>query len=190
MLTFVVLKCLCEFSTVQGNYSLFHFMALSGTFRHFQTPSNTFRHFQTEAPAANPLFLWSFLFAREQKIAIGSFLIMGQSLRDTTFWLVEMFWRPFETVNQTGGCTRKETGKLSLRKFWRKSLESEDKGRKITLKDEQRKAVKQLYGKKDSGNFTNGFRRESHLRVAGVVRKWKSQWPHSNCFCANNLPSY
>ena len=31
----------------------------------------------------------------------------------------------------------KETGKL------------EDKGRKITMKDEQRKAVKQLYGKKD-----------------------------------------
>ena len=28
-------------------------------------------------------------------------------------------------------------------------LELEDKGRKITLKDKQRKAVKQLYGKKD-----------------------------------------
>ena len=28
-------------------------------------------------------------------------------------------------------------------------MELEDKGRKITLKDEQRKAVKQLYGKKD-----------------------------------------
>ena len=28
-------------------------------------------------------------------------------------------------------------------------LELKDKGRKITLKDEQRKAVKQLYGKKD-----------------------------------------
>ena len=28
-------------------------------------------------------------------------------------------------------------------------LKFEDKGRKITLKDEQRKAVKQLYGKKD-----------------------------------------
>ena len=28
-------------------------------------------------------------------------------------------------------------------------LELEDKGRKITWKDEQRKAVKQLYGKKD-----------------------------------------
>ena len=28
-------------------------------------------------------------------------------------------------------------------------LELEDKGRKITLKDEQRKAVKQLCGKKD-----------------------------------------
>ena len=28
-------------------------------------------------------------------------------------------------------------------------LELEDKGRKITLKDEQRKAVKQLYRKKD-----------------------------------------
>ena len=28
-------------------------------------------------------------------------------------------------------------------------LELEDKGRKITLKDDQRKVVKQLYGKKD-----------------------------------------
>ena len=44
-------------------------------------------------------------------------------------------------------------------------LELEDKGRKITLKDEQRNAVKQLYGKKD------GLRKESHLPVAGVIRK-------------------
>ena len=39
----------------------------------------------TEAPAANPLFIWSFSFARERKIAIGSFLIMCQSLPGTTF---------------------------------------------------------------------------------------------------------
>jgi len=39
----------------------------------------------TEAPAANPLFIWSFSFARERKIAIGSFLIMRQSLPGTTF---------------------------------------------------------------------------------------------------------
>ena len=60
-----------------------------------------------------------------------------------------MFWRPFENENQTGGCTQKETRKPTLSKFLRKSLELEDKGCKITLKDEQRKAVKQLYGKKD-----------------------------------------
>ena len=50
----------------------------------------------TEAPAAKPLFISSFSFAGEQKIAIGSFLIMRQSLLDMTFWLVEMFWKPFE----------------------------------------------------------------------------------------------
>ena len=37
-------------------------------------------------------------------------------------------------------------------------LELEDKGHKITLKDEQRKAVKQLYGKKDLvGVLPTGF---------------------------------
>ena len=39
----------------------------------------------TEAPAANPLFIWSFSFARKRQIAIGSFLIMRQSLPDMTF---------------------------------------------------------------------------------------------------------
>ena len=38
-----------------------------------------------EAPAASPLFISSFSFAGERKIAIGSFLIMRQSLPDTTF---------------------------------------------------------------------------------------------------------
>ena len=39
-------------------------------------------------------------------------------------------------------------------------LELEDKGRKITLKDEQRKAVKRLYGKKDLvAVLPTGFRR-------------------------------
>ena len=64
-------------------------------------------------------------------------------------------------------------------------LELEDKGRKIALKDEQRKAVKQLYGKKNLvavllmglGKslifqfFTDGSRKESYLPVAGVIRK-------------------
>ena len=45
----------------------------------------------TEAPAANPLFISSFSFAGERKIAIGSFLIMRQSLPHTTSGLVEMF---------------------------------------------------------------------------------------------------
>ena len=39
----------------------------------------------TEAPAANPLFISSFSFAGERKIANGSFLIMRQSSPDTTF---------------------------------------------------------------------------------------------------------
>ena len=39
----------------------------------------------TEAPAAKPLFVSSFSFTGEQKIAIGSFLIMRQSLLDMTF---------------------------------------------------------------------------------------------------------
>jgi len=38
-----------------------------------------------EAPAAKPLFISSFLFADERKIAIGPFLIMRQSLPDMTF---------------------------------------------------------------------------------------------------------
>ena len=39
---------------------------------------------EEEAPAASPLSISSFLFADERKIAIGSFLIMRQSLPDTT----------------------------------------------------------------------------------------------------------
>ena len=39
----------------------------------------------TEVPAAKPLFISSFSFAGERKIAIGSFLIMRQSLLDMTF---------------------------------------------------------------------------------------------------------
>ena len=39
----------------------------------------------TEAPAAKPLFISSFSFAGERKIAVGSFLIMRQSLLDMTF---------------------------------------------------------------------------------------------------------
>ena len=39
----------------------------------------------TEAPAAKPLFISSSSFAGERKIAIGSFLIMRQSLLDMPF---------------------------------------------------------------------------------------------------------
>ena len=39
---------------------------------------------EEEAPAASPLSISSFSFADERKIAIGSFLIMRQSLPDTT----------------------------------------------------------------------------------------------------------
>ena len=46
----------------------------------------------------------------------------------------------------------------------------EDKGRKITLKDEQKKAVKQLYGKKDLvAVLPTGFGKS--LPVSGVIRK-------------------
>ena len=40
---------------------------------------------ESKAPAASPLFIWSFLFAGERKIAIASFLIMRHSLPDTNF---------------------------------------------------------------------------------------------------------
>ena len=40
---------------------------------------------EKKAPAANPLFIPSFSFVGEREIAIGSFLIMRQSLPDTTF---------------------------------------------------------------------------------------------------------
>ena len=39
----------------------------------------------TEAPAVKPLFISSFSFAGERKIAIGLFLNMRQSLHDMTF---------------------------------------------------------------------------------------------------------
>ena len=38
-----------------------------------------------KAPIASPLFIWSFLFSGERIIAIGSFLLMCQSLPHTNF---------------------------------------------------------------------------------------------------------
>ena len=51
-------------------------------------------------------------------------------------------------IKMTGALKRDREAKFEqiLKEIF---LELEDKGRKITLKDEQRKAVKQLYGKKD-----------------------------------------
>ena len=47
-------------------------------------------------------------------------------------------------------------------------LELEDKGCKITLKDKQRKAVKQLYGERDLvAVLPTGFKK-SHLPAAGA----------------------
>ena len=40
---------------------------------------------EEEAPTASPLFILSFSLASKRKIAIGSFLIMHQSLPNTTF---------------------------------------------------------------------------------------------------------
>ena len=80
----------------------------------------------------------------------------------------EIFWKPFENEN-TLERDREAKFDQILKEI---SLELEDKGRKITLEDEKKKAVKQLYGKKElSGSFTNGFRKESHLPAAGVIRK-------------------
>ena len=58
--------------------------------------SDAGRGWGTEAPAANLLFISSSSFAGEWKIAIGSFLIMRQSLPDTTLSLVEMFLEALE----------------------------------------------------------------------------------------------
>ena len=56
-----------------------------------------------------------------------------------------MFWMPFENAKHLKG-DREAKFEQILKEIL---LELEDKGCKITLKDEQRKAVKQLYGKKD-----------------------------------------
>ena len=86
---------------------------------------------ERKAPAASPLFIWSFLFAGEQKIDIGSFLIMRQSLPDTNFWLVKVFWKPFNNEN-----TLKRDREAKFEQILKEILlELEDKGGKITLKD-------------------------------------------------------
>ena len=59
--------------------------------------------------------------------------------------MVEIFWKPFDNEN-TLERDREAKFDQILKEI---SLELEDKGRKITLKDEKRKAVRQLYGKKD-----------------------------------------
>ena len=59
--------------------------------------------------------------------------------------MVELFWKPFENEN-----TLERDGEAKPEQILKEILlELEDKGRKITLKDDQGKAVKQLYGKKD-----------------------------------------
>ena len=51
-------------------------------------------------------------------------------------------------------------------------LELEDKGRKITFKDEQRKAVKQLYGKKDLvAVLPTGFRKSLIFQLLMFSRR-------------------
>ena len=79
---------------------------------------------------------------------------MLQSLPDTNFWLFEIFWKPFENEN-TLERDREAKFDQILKEI---SLELEDKGRKITLKDEKRNPVKQLYEKKDLvAVLTTGF---------------------------------
>ena len=98
----------------------------------------------TEASAANLLFISSFSFTGERKITIGSFLIMRQSLPGTTFWLVKMFLEAMG--NEKMADARKRDMEAKFEQILKEILlELEDKGRKITVKDELRKAVKQLY---------------------------------------------
>ena len=68
-------------------------------------------------------------------------------------------------------------------------LELKDKGCKITLKDGQRKAVKQLYGKKDLvAVLPTGFRKSLILQLLVLLENRNRNG--QNCFCASNLPSY
>ena len=59
-----------------------------------------------------------------------------------------MFWKPFENENQDDGYTQKRQ-EAKYEQILKEILLELDKGRKITLKDKQKKAVRQLYGKKD-----------------------------------------
>ena len=84
---------------------------------------------------------------------------------------MEIFWKPFENEN-----TLERDRKAKFDQIVKEILlELEDKGRKITLKDEQRKAVKQLYGKKDLvAVLLTGFGKGlifQLLVAAGVIRK-------------------
>ena len=76
-----------------------------------------------------------------------------------------MFWKSFEKENQDGGCTRESRLMKEI------LLELEDEGRKITFKDEQRKAVTRttVWKERLGSSFTKGFRKESHLPVTGVI---------------------
>ena len=60
-----------------------------------------------------------------------------------------MVWKPFEHENEHLSMIERDREAKFVQILKEILLELEDKGRKITLKDEQRKAVKQLYGKKD-----------------------------------------
>jgi len=68
-------------------------------------------------------------------------------------------------------------------------LELKDKGRKITLKDEQMKAGKQLYGKKDLvAVLPTGFGKSLIFQLLVLLENRNRNG--QNCFCASNLPSY
>ena len=72
---------------------------------------------------------------------------MRQLLPGTTFWLVEMF---LEAIREWKSRWRMHSKERDMEAKFEQILkeillELEDKGRIITVKDEQRKAVKQLY---------------------------------------------
>ena len=80
--------------------------------------------------------------------------------------MVERFWKPFKNEN-TLERDREAKFDQILKEIL---LELEDKGRKITLKDEQRKAVKQLYGKKDLvAVLPTGFGKSLTFQLLAVV---------------------
>ena len=102
-----------------------------------------------EAPAANPLFISSFSFVGDEKSPLVCFYLCVNHRQIRPSDWSRCFGSHLRLkIKMTDALERDREAKFEqiLKEIL---LELEGKGRKITLKDEQRKAVKQLYGKKD-----------------------------------------